>query len=166
MDCWNGNLTSSSLGHQDNHQLYMNATRQRRDCILPNELPYQGWDWRQTTTVPQPYEGGGSGWAKLIDLESNLRTFENRRTGDDCNDLRSLQVPLAWSMDYLPHQIQQDDDFARHREFSRMMIADTCRPLPQDNIGYYDSRNCRSHITDCKSGYPVDAVYQHRLVYP
>lgn len=162
-----GPNTAGQLSHNANHQLYMNATQGRKNCLLPGTQPYFGRDWVQTTNVPMPgAHGGGCGWAEKVDEESALRAFQNRDTQGGCNDLRSLQIPLAWSMTPLIHQWQQDDDFSRVREHTRMMIADTCRPLPTDKIGYYDTRNCRQRIDDCRPQYPQQTVWQYRMAYP
>lgn len=149
-----------------NYQLYLNATQNRQNYHAPDLFLYSGRDVVPTTTVPMPGDNGGSaGWAQQVDIESNLRNFQNRDTSGGCNDLRSLYLPLSWTMDYLPSGWQQDDDFARHMIFTRQLIADTCRPLPYDKSSYYNTRNCVD-TNDCNPRLSQKAVYQHRLAYP
>lgn len=137
------------------------ARMTRTQCRHPDIGPFFERQFVPTTTVPMPGQyGGGRGWAEVVDLESNLRRFENRSTHlADCNDIRNQKLPLSWTMDYLPHRWQQDDDYARHMEFSRLQVADIPRPRPhsEETPNMYDPRRCHDP-------YAVDQVVQHRLV--
>jgi len=51
---------------------------------LPQEMPYQNRQFRETTTLPQMGAGGGSGISQQVDIESTLREQTTRPTGG-CN---------------------------------------------------------------------------------
>ncbi len=158
--------SQAPANNEMNYQFYLNATQNRQNWHAPDLFLYSGRDVVPTTTVPMPGQNGGScGWAQQVDIESNLRNFQNRNSRGGCNDLRSLYLPLSWTMNYLPSGWQQDDDFARHHIFTRQLLADTCRPLPYDKSNYYNTRNCAS-ANDCDPRLSQNAVYQHRLSYP
>lgn len=133
----------------------------RKQCRHPDIGPFFERQFVPTTNVPMPGAGGGGrGWAEVVDLESNMRRFENRSTHlADCSDVRNQKLPLSWTMDYLPHGWQQDDDYARHMEFSRLDVADIPRPRPEseETPNMYDPRRCHNP-------YAIDQVVQHRLI--
>jgi hypothetical protein len=151
--------------NEANFQLYMNAIQNRQNWKAPDMFLFSGRDPAPTTYVPMPGEAGGScGWAQQVDIESNLLNFENRRTDGGCDDLRSLELPLSWTMEYLPYGFQQPDLFDRHHIFTRLEIADTCRPEPNDQSGFYETRNCVNYPSCSRVN--TEAVFQQRLSYP
>lgn len=86
-------------------------------------------DWMPTTRVPQPFEGGPSGWGKHVDLESKLRTGLIRGRGTYDNP-RGIIVPLSLQMNYLPHGWQQSDFHTGHyAEETRSRTSDIQRPV-------------------------------------
>ena len=77
-------------------------------CILPQELPYQQYAFRQTTYIPQMFCGGPEGYALHTQIESALRP-EHTRDPDSCNtyeyrDWGGIQpLPCEWQQsDYRP----------------------------------------------------------------
>ena len=120
-----------------NHQSRMN-------CQLPDRLPFNGRDQIQTV-VGRPMMGecgGNCGIAQFVEAESALRANNSfiRDTFGQCDDLRSLEIPYAWSMNYLPHGgVQQPDDLGRLRDHTRINLANVSRPIPQDESQYYNS---------------------------
>lgn len=136
----------------------------RRNERLPGIGPFWDRDWIPTTTIPQSFEGGGSGIAKQIDLESSMRNGTLRSNTGACDDVRNLEIPLAWQFNYMPHGYQQPTDLGfEGLQFTRQMVADTARPLPQDDPSYY-SQPTFAWSRD-KSLWRPDTVFKPKTIF-
>lgn len=96
-----------------------------RDHLImhPELVPFTHRDFAQTTSRPAPYMND---WAAQVDLESQMRNFQNRAVSGALTSTRSFTVPLSWSMIPLTHQWQQPDNLALHQESSRIQAQDGC----------------------------------------